>query len=184
MRESDEIDALADDRAANGQQHPIVIDTSNGSRQIIDGRNRLEACRRRGIEPVFEELDGRDPVALILSQNVNRRHMTKDAVAIAVALQFQEPAKAYRGKKGSVSQPFPMVDKARLSEARLVVGYSPALAKEVLAGKMGLDRAYEETRKQIIDRAHHALRGGRQHAFAHRKIEVLLRHGAELPPLR
>jgi hypothetical protein len=73
-------------------------------------------------------------VALIISQNVNRRHQTKGSVAIAVALQFPEPAKVGRGRKGPETGPITMVDKQRLAEARLVVRFAPALADQVLAG--------------------------------------------------
>jgi hypothetical protein len=44
---------------------------------LIDGRNRREACRRAGIVPDYVLLDGADPVAYILSANINRRHMSK-----------------------------------------------------------------------------------------------------------
>jgi hypothetical protein len=90
-------------------------------------------------------------VALIISQNVNRRHQTKGSVAVAVAMEFSEPAKVGRGKKGPETGPIAMVDKQRLSEARLVVKYTPALAEEVLAGQMGLDKAYDEARKAKAD---------------------------------
>jgi hypothetical protein len=66
-------------------------------------------------------------VALIISQNVNRRHQTKGSVAIAVALQFPEPAKLKRAGSPETGQPLTMVDRQRLSEARLVVRYAPAL---------------------------------------------------------
>jgi hypothetical protein len=60
------------------------------------------------------------------------RLTAKGSVAIAVALEFPEPAKGGRGKKSSATERFPMVDKVRLHEARLVVRYTPALADQVL----------------------------------------------------
>jgi hypothetical protein len=53
---------------------------------LIDGRNRFAACNLAGVEPDFETLpDGIDPVAYILSSNINRRHMNKGQQAMAIA---------------------------------------------------------------------------------------------------
>lgn len=43
-----ELDELAADIAANGQHDPIIITTAG---LVLDGRNRLEACRRAKVEP-------------------------------------------------------------------------------------------------------------------------------------
>ena len=54
-------------------------------RALIDGRNRLAACRMAGVEPLYASLNGHDPVAYILSANVARRNLTKGQRARAVA---------------------------------------------------------------------------------------------------
>jgi hypothetical protein len=54
---------------ANGLLNPIALDDQG---VLIDGRNRLEACRRAGIQLTFQKLNGVDPVAFILSSNVDR----------------------------------------------------------------------------------------------------------------
>lgn len=72
MMASDEIDRLAADIEKNGQQEPVVL--WNG--QLIDGRNRVEACRRLGREPIRAELDfNEDPLQYVLSSNLHRRHL-------------------------------------------------------------------------------------------------------------
>ena len=48
----DELDELDADIKTNGLINPIVLD-SEGT--LIDGRNRLEACCRAEIEPIFED---------------------------------------------------------------------------------------------------------------------------------
>lgn len=64
-----EIIDLANDIKKNGQQEPVVL--WNG--QLIDGRNRVEACRRLGREPIRAELDfNEDPIAYIRSANLCR----------------------------------------------------------------------------------------------------------------
>ena len=47
----DELQALADDIRDNGLRNPIL----RFEGKILDGRNRLTACRLAGVEPRFEE---------------------------------------------------------------------------------------------------------------------------------
>ena len=88
MMDEEDLTELAADIKKNGQQMPIVVD---GEGQIVDGRNRLEACRRAGVEPIFEELVIGDPVDFVLSLNVRRRHLTKGQRAMAVAMAPAAP---------------------------------------------------------------------------------------------
>ena len=82
MLPDDDLDALAADIAAHGQRHPILL-TRDGV--LVDGRNRLAACVRAKVDPVFAVFDG-DPVALIVSENLQRRDLTKAQKAhLAVA---------------------------------------------------------------------------------------------------
>ena len=68
---------LADDMKAHGQLEPAAI-TPDG--QLLDGRNRQDACAINGTELLTFVHDG-DPVAYSLSKNKHRRHM--DIVALA-----------------------------------------------------------------------------------------------------
>src|SRR3990172_9106480 len=45
----DELQKLADDIRANGLLEPIVLYEG----KVLDGRNRLDACKRAGVEPKF-----------------------------------------------------------------------------------------------------------------------------------
>jgi hypothetical protein len=61
---SDEaLEELAADIKANGQKLPIQIDASG---ILFDGRNRLEACKRAGVEPRIET-SKRQPTPRVLS---------------------------------------------------------------------------------------------------------------------
>jgi hypothetical protein len=137
----DELDELAEDIAQNGLLHPLVV--QNG--QLIDGRNRREACRRAKVEPKAIELNGQDPVAYIVASNVRRRHMVKGQLAMALAMLYPEPAKGGRGKKNSVDTTGFSVE--RLSRARTVLHFSRPLAEAVLAGTHKLDAAYDVARR-------------------------------------
>src|SRR5260221_6000229 len=68
-----ELDDLAADIARHGQLEPIVTFED----KILDGRNRLEACRRAQVEPRFRALDTCDsPTHFVISANLHRRHLT------------------------------------------------------------------------------------------------------------
>jgi hypothetical protein len=126
---------------ADGQQFPIIRD---GDGLIIDGRNRVEACSRAGVEPKFEILNGQDPVAFILSANIARRHLNKGQQAMAIAKIFPEPEAGGRGKNSKLHLGFSIM---YLSQARTVVESAPDLADAVLSGAKSLNEAYEDARK-------------------------------------
>jgi len=143
MLPDDELRELADDIKRNGQQLPILVKDG----LIIDGRNRYAACVIAGVDPVMEEFTGTDDgiKAFIVSANINRRHMTKAARAMAVAMVYPE---GERGKRNdllnySTSADF---DKGYLSQARTVLRESESLAQQVLTGTVSLNDAYKEAR--------------------------------------
>jgi hypothetical protein len=76
-----EIDALAEDMAANGQREPIILFRG----QILDGRNRLLACARKGIAPKFHNELPADPYVYAASVNLHRRHLDASQRAMIAA---------------------------------------------------------------------------------------------------
>jgi hypothetical protein len=139
MLASDELAELASDIKANGLIHPIVVKDG----ELIDGRNRREACRIAGIKPATFELNGADPVAYILSSNINRRHMTKGQRAMAVAMIYPEGKPGERTDLHSAtSSKIEEVGAGYISMARTVLKWAPELASQVLAGAAVLDKAY------------------------------------------
>jgi len=143
MLPGDELQALAEDIRANGLAVPVVIDAEN---RIVDGRNRLAACKLAGVEPRFEQLGARDPLTYIFSMNISRRHLTKGQAAMAAAFLFPEGIKGK--KRSSETEHFSRV---RLSQARSVLRHSRELAASVLSGVTPLDTALktvEEERRQ------------------------------------
>ena len=94
MMSEDDLDLMAADIKINGLKAPIILD--NG--KIVDGRNRLEACKRVGVTPSFMEWSGEGNVVdWIFSVNLHRRHLTDRQRAI-VASQF---AKAFATERQS-----------------------------------------------------------------------------------
>jgi len=146
MLPEDELEELARDIKENGQAHPCVLDRDG---LLIDGRNRLEACRRAGIEPMFATLpEESDPVAYIISANVHRRMLTKGAQAMAVAIARPEPETAGRKKAGNAPPRGEfLVSSQKLSDARLVLRWCPELEDRVLSGE-SLKEAHNEAVKR------------------------------------
>jgi len=70
--EGDELEALRADIDENGQINRIILYQG----KILDGRNRYTACEMLSIEPETLEYTGDDPLGLVLSQNLRRRHLT------------------------------------------------------------------------------------------------------------
>ena len=149
---SDELDELAADIAENGLNDPIVISEINGVMTLIDGRNRLSACKLAGITPRTRILET-DPTAYVLSANVHRRHLTKGQQAMATALAYPEPTnKGGRGKKSETSIKIIEVSSAYLTQARFVLRNCRDKAIEVLRNsKYPLTVAYEEA-QEIVEK--------------------------------
>jgi len=90
MMSDEELAELGVDIKANGIRNPITFDSDC---LLIDGRNRLEAAERVGYKPHAWEFGHYlgDPVAFIISQNIRRRHLTKQQQAdliVAVIAAF------------------------------------------------------------------------------------------------
>ena len=79
MSEPD-FDALVADVAEHGLQSAVVLHQG----QVLDGWHRYRACLKAGVEPRTVDFDGADPVAFVLSMNLNRRHLTASQRAAAV----------------------------------------------------------------------------------------------------
>jgi hypothetical protein len=77
--DEEELQSLVDDIRAHGLLDPIVL----FERRILDGRNRAAACESAGREPRYVEFEGTREEALmfLVSHNLKRRHLTKQAVA-------------------------------------------------------------------------------------------------------
>lgn len=86
MMSADESKALEADIAANGLREAIWTHDN----QIIDGRNRYQACAAVGAQPTFRQWNGQgDLVAFVVSLNLKRRHLTPSQLAV-VALDIEK----------------------------------------------------------------------------------------------
>ena len=146
MLPQDQLQDLADDIAAHGQVYPIMVDADG---MLLDGRNRLAACKLAGVEPKIETWSGDRPEDYILSVNVHRRHISKGAQAMAIALVHQEAThKGGRGKKNPVTELLGLQQQVKLSRSIIrEFGEDSAEVKAVMAGQ-SLNDTYEKGREQ------------------------------------
>lgn len=144
LMSDDELDELAESIATVGLLHPIVI-TPDGL--ILDGRNRLEACNRAGIEPSTEVYEGDDLDLYVVACNSGRRHMSPSARAAADALVLADQRRRNgRWMWGTNSQKFGSLSSGEseaLRRAGIVLDHLPNLLTAVING-MSMNEAYEQ----------------------------------------
>lgn len=138
MMDESDLKTLAADIKENGLRVPIVLDKSG--EVLIDGRNRLRACEMAEVKPTFQHYEG-DATDYVLSLNVERRHMSKSQIAMAVVKINPDPAKRGRGNKTYSENTF---SRDLASKARTVLAMIPDLADAVITGGMPLNEAYEK----------------------------------------
>lgn len=142
MLSNDELQEMADDIKDNGQIHPVVTGDSDGGVVLIDGRNRLAACKIAGIEPKVMHFEG-DINTFINSANNVRRELTKGQKAMSYAVMFPEKSRAGRGNKLFSEKTINQPSRVMLSQARTILKYSPDLKIAVLSKTIGLNAAYD-----------------------------------------
>ena len=140
MLSNDELQEMADDIKENGQIHPVVTGVEkdeNNTEYLIDGRNRLAACKLAGIEPSVTNFAG-DINVFINSANNVRRELTKGQKAMSYAVMFPDTY--------IKSLPQVNINKPHfklLSQARTILKYKPELQAEVLSKVKSLNVAYD-----------------------------------------
>ena len=80
--DDDELQDLTEDIRAHGLIDPILLFEGI----ILDGRNRSAACERAGVAPRYAQFCGgrEDALILVISHNLKRRQLTKQAIADAL----------------------------------------------------------------------------------------------------
>ena len=164
MAPSEMVEFVKDIKAV-GLLAPIIL--LDG--QILDGRHRYEACQLAGIEPRFEQFSGPDPLEYVLSSNLARRHLTvgQKAVLADKIANLKPGDNQHSVQKHSKTPTIPQkevvgipttsqkaaadrvgVSRDAVSTAHKVATASPALAKQVEAGTISLNKA-----EKILDAA-------------------------------
>lgn len=139
-----EFNALVADIKANGLLEPVVL-TDDGL--VLDGRNRLRACKKAGVEPTFVVYSSGDPWAFVISRNIQRRHLNAGQRAIIVtrALLSNDHEPLYRNTDLDRTAKLAGVSRPSISQAKkLLENNNSALIQEVEKGDRSLSSAYDE----------------------------------------
>lgn len=157
-----DLDALAADIAANGLLGPVVL--LDGA--VLDGRNRLAACALAGVEPLFTEYVGDDPVSWVVSQNLHRRHLSESQRAMVAARLAKLPRGANQHRQICLSRTQPEaaellnVSPRTVKSARVVQQQGvPALVDAVDAGAVAVSAAAKIARLPPEEQAGVVARG-------------------------
>lgn len=182
MMSGAELDDLAADIVANGLRHPVT--TLGGL--LLDGRNRVEACRRAGVRPSSEEWDGDgDPLEWVISTNLHRRHLTTSQRAMIAArlANLRDGQKKAGAPNGApVSQPDAAsllnVGRMTVQRAAAVIEHgTPDLADAVSRGDLPVSTASEAARQPppVQDRLLAAVTQAASPAEARKAARAVLR---------
>src|SRR4029077_2957874 len=151
LMSDEELDVLGEDIQTNGLKNKLVRDEEG---TLIDGRNREEAAKRRGIKLNSDDyvvLNGEDATAYIFSLNNKRRHILKSQRAmIAVkARAFSARSEKIRSPNflslGSLAQMVGVAEPT-LAEASTILEYAPEHADVIIKGGMAFEKALEDAR--------------------------------------
>jgi len=147
-----EFGALVTDIRAHGLRESIKL--LDGS--VLDGRNRLIACKLAGVEPRFEDFAGDDPLAYVLSLNLTRRHLDasqRGMVAAKIANMRQgartdlQPSANLPEVSQSQAAFMLNVSERTIRSAREVIDEGiPELAEKVERGEVAVSAAAEVAR--------------------------------------
>jgi len=92
----DQLEELGDDIELHGQREPVTLHEG----RILDGRNRVVACTRKGVAPEWVAWDGvGSPVEFVISRNLRRRHLDvgqRAAIAVEAIKLFEAEAERRR----------------------------------------------------------------------------------------
>lgn len=161
MASAEELEELATSIATVGLIHPVVL-TPQGL--VLDGRNRLAACEKAGVEPTFETRDGDDDdyKEFVIGANTTgrRESMTVQIAAASVALVLGHEKRINgQWKRGTVGRSVntQLCTNSNWNEAIKRSGVildelGPAHLREVRDGEASLNAKYEQARRQKDDR--------------------------------
>ena len=96
LLDGDEFDALVQDIRDHGLRQSITLFEG----KILDGRNRLAACKLAKVVPRYTTFKGSEDeaIAYVVSLNISRRHLTTtQRAALAVKLLPYEQVRAMNG---------------------------------------------------------------------------------------
>lgn len=156
MLSTSELNEMAESIRAEGLLNPCVRQGD----VLLDGRNRLAACKLAGVEPRFVEYEGESPVAFILGINLARRHLDKGqkiALALEIEPHFAEEARKRHDEQAKRNLGLPTVEKVPPSgtgksrdQAASAVGISGKLVSAAKAIRAADPERFEKVKQGTL----------------------------------
>ena len=144
--EANDLAELAQDISENGLLNPVILYEG----KVLDGRNRLLACKEAGVKPAFVEwlANGVSPVAWVISQNLKRRHLISgQRAAVAVEAKVLLAAEAKRRQQEAGKEH----GRGQIGSIKNDISYSnPSVQKEV-AKQFDVSEGYVHAAQKIKD---------------------------------
>jgi ParB-like chromosome segregation protein Spo0J len=147
--EEEELEAMAEDIREHGLRLPIL---TNAAGEVVDGRNRLLACEKAGVKPLFAPINGVDTFDSVISLNLQRRHLNSNQRAMLHAyLRYQKKQQRSVTPEVVFETVKEMAERLKISQNRLyqcnqIIKHAPQLVFEVIQARMTVDDAYEEAK--------------------------------------
>ena len=150
----DELPALADDIRAHGQREPVL--TYEG--KILDGWNRVRACRLIGRKPWTMEFDPASakmsPEALVISANLRRRHLSVGQMSAIVVELSEQIEREGRTTRDALAANLPPISAGRpktaLTLAAEMVGMDERRGRDARAVKAASLEVFTQLKRGVI----------------------------------
>jgi hypothetical protein len=144
---------VINDLANDIKTHGLVEKIITFEDKILDGRNRYLACLKAGVDPVFEEYDGDNPLQYVVSKNLHRRHLDVGQRAM-IANDVWKKAKENGVPKATLdyyAKQFAVSERSIRDAGTVKESASEAVQKAVREGSTSLSKvaaAVKEARKK------------------------------------
>ena len=171
MVQGDEMRELAENIKTNRLLDPIV----RYQGKILDGRQRLAACKLAGVEPRFVEFEGDNAAAVqfVLAKNIHRRNLTKSQRAAIAAdllvLYEKQAAERKRLLSGTRKNPNGTTPAKKVPEK---IPGPAGEAREQVAKLLDVNARYVSTAKEVREadpELHEQVRAGKRTLHAAKK---------------
>lgn len=155
MMSKEELQQLGEDIRDNGQRFGVF----RWHGLIIDGKNRIEACKLVGVDPIIVDKEDKleteaDVIRLIYSANLVRRQLSasvKAALAVELMKAIEEADKEDKKSKKEVVEEAAKttgVSTSYVKAAEQVEKEDPEKFEQVKAGKKSVAKAAKEIRAE------------------------------------
>jgi predicted RNA methylase len=147
MLSDEELDSLAVDIKAQGLLHPLVMYKG----VLLDGRNRLAACKIAGVEPKFTQYEGESPVSFVIGVNIQRRQLNEgQRMIIGMQIKPMLAEEAMHRMKAGVRDPGANVHQGnRAPRASEIAGDRVGVSGRMISYGEQIQREYPEGIERI-----------------------------------